>query len=75
MPTYGFIIGKELIMAHLFNKTEYYDYRSRVYTNVKKTLEAKIELLTDGLLPNLHPMDGQEESFLDAAQLTLLHEG
>jgi len=36
-------------MAHLFNKNEFYDYRSRICTNIKKTLEAKVELLTDTL--------------------------
>ncbi len=33
-------------MAHLFNKAEFSEYRSRVYTNIKKSLETKIEQLT-----------------------------
>lgn len=40
-------------MAHLFNRTEYYDYRSRVYANIKKTLENKIDALADAL-PHAH---------------------
>jgi uncharacterized protein YyaL (SSP411 family) len=73
-PAYEFIIGKALIMAHLFNKTEYYDYRTRVYSNIKKTLEAKVETLTEALHSQLHPMEGQEETVLDAAQVHILHE-
>jgi len=33
-------------MAHLFNNTDYIDYRSKSYNNIKKTLESKIEILT-----------------------------
>lgn len=33
-------------MAHLFNKTDYFDYRTKVYANLKKVHEAKIDQLT-----------------------------
>lgn len=56
--TTPYVLGRALIiahsfMAHLFNRTDYYDYRSRVYANIKKTLENKIDLLADAL-PHAH---------------------
>lgn len=62
-------------MAHLFNRTEYYDYRSRVYANIKKTLENKIESLADALPhAHTHPIEHHDEHVLDSATLTLTYE-
>ena len=33
-------------MAHLFAHADYYDFRSKAHNNIKKNLEAKVELLT-----------------------------
>lgn len=61
-------------MAHLFNKTDYFDYRARVYSNIKKTLETKVEQLTEGLSQaQLHPMESQEDLVLDGIQVNLLY--
>lgn len=43
-------------MAHLFNKGDYYDYRAKVYTNIKKTLETKVDILAEANNIQLHPL-------------------
>ena len=63
-------------MAHLFNKTEYFDFRSRVLTNIKKNLEIKIDAMVDSLPQELvHPIEAQEEVVLDGVQFNFLYEG
>ncbi|CAM6006455.1 unnamed protein product [Sphagnum balticum] len=54
----------KVLMAHLFNKTDYLDYRSKVYSNIKKSLEGRIEMLSDGLQTTLHPMEAQRQELL-----------
>jgi len=62
-------------MAHLFNKADYFDYRAKVYSGVKKTLETKVEQLTEGFYQSLHPMDIQEDIVLDGVQVNINYEG
>jgi hypothetical protein len=63
-------------MAHLFNKTEYYDYRSKVYSNFKKTLEGKIDyLMTENSALQLHPIDIQEDIAIDGINLNFTYDG
>ena len=52
-------------MAHLFNNTDYIDYRSRSYNTIKKNLEAKIDTLIETVPMQLHPMDTQEDIVID----------
>lgn len=57
-------------MAHLFNKTDFYDYRSKVYSNIKKSLENKIDVLvSETSSHNLHPMDLHEDIVVDGHNL------
>lgn len=62
-------------MAHLFNNTDYCDYRSKSYNNIKKALESKIDLLTETAPLQLHPMDTQEDIVIDGANLHFCYEG
>lgn len=63
-------------MAHLFNKTDFYDYRSKVYSNIKKGLETKIDyLVAETPSHNLHPMDLHEDVVVDGLNLNFNFEG
>ena len=62
-------------MAHLFNSTDYCDYRSKSYNNIKKTLENKIDLLAETTHTQLHPLDLQEDFVIDGANFTFTHQG
>lgn len=60
-------------MAHLFNNTDYVDYRSKSYNNIKKNLQAKVDLLTDTQPLQLHPMDLQEDVVIDGSQFNFTY--
>jgi hypothetical protein len=45
-------------MSHLFKKTEYIDFRSKHYVQIKKALEQRIEYVSENLGENLHPVEG-----------------
>lgn len=63
-------------MAHLFNKTDYYDYRSKVYSNIKKGLETKIDyLVAETSSQHLHPMDLHDDVVVDGHNLNFTFEG
>jgi hypothetical protein len=62
-------------MAHLFNSTEYCDYRSKSYNTIKKTLEAKIDILTETTPLQLHPIEVQEDIVIDGANFNFVYEG
>lgn len=47
-------------MAHLFKKTEYIDFRGKYYVQIKKSLEQKIEYVSETLGNSLHPIEGLE---------------
>lgn len=61
-------------MAHLFNNTDYCDYRSKSYNNIKKTLETKIDVLTETTSLQLHPMDIQED-IIDGSNFNFSYDG
>ena len=62
-------------MAHLFNSSEYFDYRSRVYGVIKKTIEGKLDFLTETIQSNLHPIQQHEEVVIDGSQFIFTYEG
>ena len=45
-------------MAHLFNKTEYLEFRTKLYPQIKKSLELNIEYISSNLGGDLHPIEG-----------------
>ena len=61
-------------MAHLFNNTDYCDYRSKSYNNIKKTLETKIDVLTETASLQLHPMNIQED-IIDGSNFNFNYDG
>ena len=62
-------------MSHLFRKTEYIDFRSKYYVQIKKSLEQKIEYVSEALTDNLHPIEGLEETIIDQSQFNLVYDG
>lgn len=63
-------------MAHLFNKTDFYDYKAKVCTNFKKVIDSKIEyLMVENPPLTLQPMDIQEDTVIDGLNLNFTYEG
>lgn len=63
-------------MAHLFNKSEFLDYKAKVCTNFKKALDSKIDyLIAENPSVSLQPMDIQEDTVIDGINLNFTYEG
>jgi len=45
-------------MSHLFKKSEYLEFRTKYYTQIKKSLEQRIEYVSENLSDSLHPIEG-----------------
>ena len=59
-------------MSHIFNNSEYFDFRSKIYSSIKKTLEVKIDQMAEPYAGPLHLCDENDEILIDGAHFNFV---
>lgn len=60
-------------MSHLYNSYSYHQFVVHNLASFKKFLEGKLDLATDEVSADLHPLDGSEEAIIDGTNISLYH--
>lgn len=60
-------------MSHFFNTSNYIQFSLQNHTNLKKTLESRVEKAAETVSDDLHPNTYQEDIIIDTSTFAFLY--